>query len=323
MRPPIDLRALAAIGTTLVLWASAFAGIRAGLAAYTPGHLALLRFLVASAALALYAALARMRLPRRRDLPGIALAGFVGVTVYHVALSYGEVEVPAGTASLLVNCSPIFTALLAMGFLGERLRGWGWGGIALSFAGVALIALGQDEALRVDLEALLILLAAFAQGCFFVLQKPYLATYRPLELSAYAIWAGTLFMLAVFFPGLIAEVRAAPLDATIAVVYLGIFPAAVANVAWAYALALAPASNTASFLYLVPALAIGIAWIWLGEIPSAISLVGGAVALAGVVLVNTRGRQPRSVVRGPLSVAESKNREPPRGYPTENRIRDA
>ena len=69
MKEKMDARTLVALGVTLVFWASAFAGIRAGLKAYAPGELALLRFLVASTVLAGYAALTRVRMPEVRDLP--------------------------------------------------------------------------------------------------------------------------------------------------------------------------------------------------------------------------------------------------------------
>jgi len=285
----IDIRTLAAFGVTLLFWSSAFAGIRASLHAYTPAHIALLRHIVASVVLAGYAALTRMRLPHWRDIPGIALTGFVGITVYHVALNTGEVSVSAGVASFLIASAPIFLALLATTFLKERLRWWGWIGIALSFVGVTVIALGTKEGLHFDPGAFVVLVAAIAQSLYIIGQKLYLTRYNAFQFTTYAIWAGTLFLL-VFSPGLVEQVRVAPPNATLAVVYLGIFPSAIAYVSLAYALARTSASTVASFLYLVPALALFIAWVWLGEIPTAFSLMGGILILSGVILVNTLGK---------------------------------
>lgn len=289
MKTRMDARTLTALGVTLLFWASAFAGIRAGLKAYAPGHLALFRFLVASAGLAVYAMLTRMRLPEKRDLPAILLLGFLGITVYHTALTYGEVSVTAGAASLLTAFAPMCTVLLAIIFLGERLRVWGWLGIVVSFLGVVLIALGEGEGLRFNPGAFLILLSALSASLYFVFQKRYLKKYSAFQFTTYAIWAGTFFLL-VFFPGLTQAIRAAPLDATLTVVYLGIFPAALSYVTWTYALSRAPASIVASFLNLSPVLAILIAWVWLEELPVILSLTGGFFSLCGVILVNTRGR---------------------------------
>lgn len=292
-----DRRALLAVAVTLLVWASAFAGIRAGLAAYPPGHLVLLRFLVASLVLALYALVTQMKLPELRDVPAIAALGLLGITGYHVPLTFGEVTVTAGAASLLIASGPMFTALLATAYLGERLRRWGWVGIGISFAGVALIALGEGGGVRLDPRALLVLLAALCTSVYFVFQKPYLRRYTSLQFTTYCIWAGTFFML-VFAPGLVSTVRAAPLTATLAVVYLGVFPAALGYVTWTYALARQPASVVTSYLYLSPVLATIMAWIWLREVPSLLSLLGGGLALCGVLLVNLRGRESPSATQG-------------------------
>ncbi len=283
----VDKRALGAIAVTLTLWSSAFAGIRVGLEAFSPGHLALLRFLSASAVLLIFAVIRRMPLPALRDVPFMLLIGLFGITVYHTALNYAEVRVSAGAAGILIASSPVFTALLARAFLRERLRPWGWAGIALSFGGSALVALSEGEGLSFEPHAMLVLLSALSGSIYFVMLKPLLRRYSPLQLSTYAIWAGTL-LLCIFLPGLPQAVGTAPAGAILTVVYLGVFPGAVAYITWAYALSRTPASVLASYQYLIPVLAVFIAWVWRDEVPRVVALLGGAVSLVGVILVNRK-----------------------------------
>lgn len=281
-------RTWVAIIVALLLWAAAFPGIRAGLRSYGPGELALLRFGTASLVLAGWALLTRMRLPDRKDMARIALAGFLGITVYHVALNFGERTVESGAAALIIASAPIMTALFSMPMLGERLTGWGWAGVAASFTGVAVIALGEGGGVDLNWDALLILLAAACAALYMIISKPGLKRYSSVEFTTYAIWAGTVPLL-VFAPGLAQQLPVAPLSDTLAGVFLGVFPGAISYVLWGYGLARMPASVLSTFLYFQPLNAAIIAWFWLGEVPSTITVVGGLIAIAGVAVVNARG----------------------------------
>ena len=239
--------------------------------------------------LALFALVTRMRPPKREDLGRIALAGLLGITIYHVALNFGEVTVESGAASLIIAAGPVFTALLSAAFLRERLSFLGWLGIGIAFAGVAVISVSGSKGLEFSPGSLLLLVSAVVTAAYFIVSKPGLKKYSAIEYASYAIWAGTIPML-VFLPVLVKQMPVAQPSATLAIVYLGVFPAAIAYVLWSYALARMSASLLSSFLYLSPVLAMGIAWVWLDELPTWLTIVGGLVAIVGVVLVQTKGK---------------------------------
>jgi drug/metabolite transporter (DMT)-like permease len=275
------------LAATLLLWASAFVGIRYAVQYYPPGSLALLRFLVASLLLGGYLFLRRPTKVVRaspKDWGGFLALGATGVFGYHIALNFGERTVEAGAASLLVNTTPLFTVLLAVLFLGERLSARGGLGLAVAFSGASMVALGATDGLALDRGALLVLAAAVVQALYFALQKPMVGRFGALELTTRAIWCGTL-LLSVFLPELASTLRNAPLSATLVVLFLGVGPSCFAYVAWAHLVSKMTVSKAVGYLYLVPALALGIGFLVLGETPSLLALAGGAITLFGVALV--------------------------------------
>src|SRR4051794_35605407 len=222
-----------ALATTVVLWASAFPAIRAALEGYSAAHLSVLRLLVAATALAVVGVARGVRLPARRDLPAIAGIGMAGMAAYQVLLNSGERTVPAGTASLIVNVSPVITALVATTLLGERLTRAGWAGIGIAFSGVTIIALTGEGGLQPSTGALLVLGAAIAQAAYFVSSKPMLARYGSLELTTWAMALGALITLPLA-PGLPGAIADAPLESSLAVALLGLGASAVGFVTWSY-----------------------------------------------------------------------------------------
>lgn len=271
-----------ALVVTLLLWASAFAGIRVALQGYSPIEIAAFRYLVASGVLGIVALMKGSRLPDRKDFLRIALVGGLGIAVYNVTLNYGEISVTAGAASFIISTTPVFTSLLSISMLGERVKPLQWFGMSIAIAGIAVISMG-GEGLRFNSGALLILIAAVSSSLYNVLQKPLLAKYGALNVVSFAIWVGTLLLLPFALNLHHAAVKAS-LSETLAVIYMGIFPAAIAYVCWSYVLARMQASRVSLALFLIPIISSAIAFVWIGEIPTFLTFVGGGICLGGVAL---------------------------------------
>ncbi len=281
-------RVLLAYSLTILLWGSAFPAIKVGLQSYSPQHLAVLRLLIGAVGLIIFAVMRGIRLPDKKDVPIILLLGFLGFTVYHTALNFGEKDVSAGVASLLVSTTPIFSAILSVVFLKERLTKLGWIGSIIAFIGVALISFGMGGSVSAfALGSLFILIAALGESFYFVFQTNYLKKYGSLPFTVYTIVAGSLFML-FFLPGISSEIANASAQSTYAVIYLGLFPTVIPYFALAYITSEVGASEATSSLYLTPAVALIISWLLLGEIPTLVSLIGGAFTLIGVSLSNLK-----------------------------------
>jgi len=282
-----DPVATVAIVVTIFAWASAFPAIRAGLEAFGPLELGAVRFAIAAVPAAIYLAVTRPKLPETNELWRFGFGGFGFVALYTALLNYGELTVSAGAASFIINVSPILTALFATAFLNERFSIIAWGGTLLSFAGIGIIALGEGDGLHFDAGALLILGAAFVTSANAIIQKPLFVRHNPLGVSAWNMVIGAL-ALAPFLPSGLEQAALADAHGLFAAVYLGIVPSLIAYASWAVALSRLPASRASNFLYCVPPVATLMGFFWLGEMPGLFGIVGGALALVGVAIVNLR-----------------------------------
>lgn len=285
-------RAALAVGVTVLFWASAFVSIRDVGQYLDPGPLAFGRAAVAAVVLLAVWAVRREGLPDRRAWPGIATAGILWFGVYMIALNWGEQLVDAGTAALIVNIGPILIALLGGRVLKEGFPPRLFLGITVAFAGVALVSLSQsrDSSASV-LGVLLCLVSAITYAVSVVIQKPTLRHCSSLQFTAFGNAVAALLCLP-FGPLLFSQLAAAPASAALHVVYLGLFPTALAFLTWSYALRHTTAGRMGATTYVVPAIVVGMSWLFLGEVPTWLTLLGGALALAGVAVSRSRGRAP-------------------------------
>ena len=284
---------IAAVVVTVVLWASAFVGIRAVGPSFSPGSLTLGRLAIAAVVLGLVVLpqlLKTRHLPRGREWWPILAYGVMWFGGYNVALNAAEHLLDAGTAALLINVNPILVAIMAGVILKEGFPRWLIIGSLVAFSGVAVIALGSGQRSAADVAGVLLcLLAAALAAVSVIVQKPVLRKFPAAQATWFGIMVGAICCLP-FSGQLVAELQAAPLPATLGLVYLGVFPTAIAFTTWAYALSLIDAGRLAATTYLVPGTTILISWLVLGEIPTVWGLLGGAVCLVGVGLTRRRSR---------------------------------
>ncbi|MEL7368917.1 MAG: DMT family transporter [Myxococcota bacterium] len=290
MKQHLDGQTVAAALTTLILWASAFPATRAALTTFAPLHLVLGRFLVASFCYASYLLWARPKGPQGRAWLAVGALGGLGISVYHTAFAAGLRTITAATASVVIVSVPVFSALIARFARDERLSTRAWLGIGVCFIGAAVIVLSRGGGLSLNIGALLILIAAIATSLYFVLQRPFTARIGPLAFTAYSTIMGTIPLLG-FWPGFIEATTSAPPAQVAVVVYMGVFPSAIANMLWFYALERAPAGQVTSFIFLQPILVMIMAWAWLGEIPPLEAYIGGLFTIGGMALVTLKGRR--------------------------------
>ncbi|WP_372450525.1 DMT family transporter [Streptomyces tagetis] len=300
------LLAAGAATVTVVLWASAFVAIRSAGESYSPGALALGRLLSGVLALGVFCLLRREGLPPRAAWPGIAVSGLLWFGFYMVALNWGEQLVDAGTAALVVNVGPILIALLGARLLGDPLPPRLLAGLAVSFAGAVTVGLSMSGGGGASLlGVVLCLLAAVGYAAGVVAQKPALGRASALQVTTFGCLIGAVVCLP-FAGQLVREAAEAPVSATVNMVYLGLFPTALAFTTWAYALARTTAGRMGATTYAVPALVVLMSWLVLGEVPGPLTLAGGALCLAGVAVSRSR-RRTTPVASGEAPGARRRN----------------
>lgn len=293
MNTPTPVKLTLVVAAVILCWAYSPIGVHLGLHSYSPGQLALLRFLIASVFMGAVALVMGIGRPRLRDLPWLLVLGFFGVFLHHTSLNSGQQWVTASASSVLAQSAPLFSVLIAFFCLKERVSAWRWGCVLLGLCGVLVVIRGDQGLADLDPRGLLILVAALSWSVYFAVQRRYAHHYSPLTLACYMVWSGTL-MLCVNLPGLPAAVARAPMSVNLAILVLGIFPSALAYLAWGYVLKHVEVSRASVAMYLVPPVAMVMAALLLGEHIALQVLLGGLMVLASVAAIGLETRWVRS-----------------------------
>jgi drug/metabolite transporter (DMT)-like permease len=286
---------LALIGL-LICWPSAFPAIRIAVRDFTPLEVTAFRLTGAAVLMLAIGLVKGMKQPGWHDALSMAVCGVVGLMVYNLGLGYGLLSVSAATAGFIVAIGPVFIVLLSALFLKER---FGWktgGGIGLSFAGAALIALSKPGGFALEWGAFYVLIAAFSAAVMTLTQKPLLSNYSPYDLTTYMTVAAALSVLPLGWQVFPKAWAAMGSDSVWALLHLAIIVSFIGYLFWGYVLMRLPASRVASFMYLIPISATFLAWVGIGERPAVMTLAGGGVVILGVAIVNVRRAQKKQTL---------------------------
>jgi len=306
---------LAAAGVTVLLWASAFVAIRDATPHFSPGALALGRLAVGSITLGVMLLIRREGIPPRAAWPGIVAAGILWFGLYMIALNWAERSVDAGTAAMVVAIGPILIALLSGWLLKEGFPPRLLAGIAVAFAGAAVVGYSvSDGSSSSTVGVLLCLVAAVSFAGGVVSEKPALRHASASQVTTFACLVGAIACLP-FSGQLVSQLAKAPASATLNIVYLGLFPTAIAFGTWAYALARTTAGKMGATTYVIPAVAVLLSWAFLGELPTWLTVVGGVLCVVGVAVTRSRARSRAAEITDSRSAAAEPGKPGPSPAP--------
>lgn len=275
--------------STVLLWSSAYVFTKVGLKYFSGPVLGFLRCFVASAALGLVLILTKAALPKVRDAPWLILSGASGFSVYLLVFNYASAFLNPTTGCVIISSAPIMTALLARALFKEHLSFFGWTAIITAFGGILAITLWDGE-LTYSQGIFWMTLAAALVSAYNIIQRRLVGFYKPLSITSYSFIAATA-SLSWIAPKACRELAAAPPSYWLLVIFLGLFPSALAYFLWTKALALAPRTGTVTnYMYLTPLLALFLEYLVMGETPGTGTYIGGAIILGSLFLFSRKGR---------------------------------
>ena len=281
----LDLLAL------VVIWGVNFTVVKVALREVEPMAFNALRF--PFAALAVWIVLraqGRRLLPRGRDWTRVAWLSVLGHVAYQVFFITGLSITLAGNASLMLATVPMWIAILSPALGHERFSWTVLGGVSITMAGLTLVIIGGSSGMALGGETmrgdLFMLAAAVVWALYTVLGRRLVRRNGALEVTAWTLWVGTVALVLMGLPDLLrTDFTGISAGAWLGIVYAGVLAIGVAYFIWYRGVQRLGSSSTAVYSNLVPVAAILTAWLWIGETPGALQVLGAGVILAGIAVV--------------------------------------
>ena len=277
----------------IIAWGMSWVSVRTVLTELDAGQVGALRYLIASAVM-LPVWLYRGRpLPDKSDLGLVTLLGLFGFCLYNLGVNFGEKTVDAGTGSLLISFQPILVIVIGVLLRREIVSLVAWIGILISMAGVIMTAIGGSAGFTLNFGTILILGAALSSAIQTLINKALTKRYHALDVTTWAIWIGTLGLLP-FSHDLPEAWGRLSTNGLLHLIFLGVVPAALCYTLFAWVLTRVPIATAMSSVYAIPVFSLIFGWSMLGEQPTALTLIGGAVTIVGVAWVQLLTRKEKS-----------------------------
>jgi len=280
----MNLRQLLELVVLAALWGASFLFMRIGAPEMGPVGLIAIRTLVAGLFLLPFLFFYNSHRGVRRHLPAIALVGVIGSAMPFALIAYATLTVTAGYASILNATTPMFGALVAWIWLGDRLRPSGIIGLLVGFAGVFVLVWGKGEmpSLQLGTAVAAALTATLLYALAATTTKRYLAEVHPLTLATLS----QLFAAASLLPlALFAVPEQMPsANAWWSVVLLGIASTGIAYVIYFRLISQVGPTKTLTVTFLIPAFGLFWGWLFLEEAIGWSMVAGCLLILLGVGL---------------------------------------
>jgi drug/metabolite transporter (DMT)-like permease len=274
------------------IWGLAFVAIRVLDTELSFINLTLLRWFVASAGYCvLLPFLGKPRSPfSRLDASRSLLIGFFNVAGYHLSLNYAEISVSAGLAGLLITLGPVFSAILAVTVLKERIGRKLILAMALAVSGAAILSAGDLSGGASPYGPLGVVLAALSYAMFAVLAKPLLNKYGALQVAIWAGLIGTIMITPLISASFITEASALPLSGWEALLYLSILSTVMGYSLFYILVERGGILRVMIHFYLAPVFSVVGGMLLLGESLTLKTFLGGAGLLLAVWIATTKRR---------------------------------